>query len=72
MKMDNIKHMGIIGTGMMATSMAVLTTGHGYRTTVFARSPQRVESCRTEFDAFYKEMSDKDLITEEQKNICTG
>ena len=71
MKMDNIKHIGIIGTGMMATSMAVLTTGHGYRTTVFARSSQRAESCRAEFYTFYKEISDKGLMTESQVNICS-
>ena len=70
MKVDNIKHIGIIGTGMMASSMAVLTTGHGYRTTVFARSSQRAESCRAEIDAFYKEIVDKNLITREQVDIC--
>jgi 3-hydroxybutyryl-CoA dehydrogenase len=70
MKLDNVKHIGIIGTGMMASSIAVLTTGHGYRTTVFARSSQRAESCRTEVDAFYKEIVDKNLITQEQVDIC--
>lgn len=70
MKMDNVKHIGIIGTGMMASSMAVLTTGHGYKTTVFARSPQRAESCRAEIDAFYREISNKELISSEQVNIC--
>lgn len=70
MKMDNVKHIGIIGTGMMASSMAVLTTGHGYRTTVFARSQQRAESCRSEVDAFYREIFDKKVITQEQINTC--
>ena len=70
MKMDNVNHIGIIGTGMMATSLAVLTTGHGYKTTIFARSSQRAESCRSEFDSIYKKISDKGLITEDQVNIC--
>ena len=61
MKMDNVKHIGIIGTGMMASSMAVLTTGHGYRTTILARSSQRAESCRGEVETFYKEIVDKTL-----------
>lgn len=71
MKMDNVKHIGIIGTGMMATSMAVLTTGHGYKTTVYARSTQRAESCRAEFDTFYREIADKSLITQEQLDTCS-
>ena len=72
MKIDNVKHIGIIGTGMMASSMAVLTTGHGYRTTVFARSEQRAESCRAEIEDFYKEIVDRNLITQEQVDICMG
>ncbi len=70
MKMDSIKHIGIIGTGMMASSMAVLTTGHGYKTTVFARSSERAESCRAGMDGYYREISDKNLITREQVDIC--
>lgn len=72
MKMDDVKHIGIIGTGMMASSMAVLTTGHGYRTTVFARSSQRAESCRSVIKGFYKEIVDKDMITQGQVDICMG
>lgn len=72
MKINSVKHIGIIGTGMMASSMAVLTTGHGYRTTVFARSSRRADGCRAEVDAFYREIADKGLITQEQVNICAG
>jgi 3-hydroxybutyryl-CoA dehydrogenase len=70
MKTDNVKHIGIIGTGMMASSMAVLTTGHGHKTTVFARSSQRADSCKAEVEAFYKEITNKGLITKEQVGIC--
>lgn len=72
MKMDSVKHIGIIGTGMMASSMAVLTTGHGYKTSVFARSPRRARGCQDEVEAFYKEIAANNLITQEQINICTG
>lgn len=65
-----VRHIGIIGTGMMASSMAVLTTGHGYRTTVYARSPQRAESCRSEIDSFYREIADRGLITPDQISTC--
>jgi 3-hydroxybutyryl-CoA dehydrogenase len=72
MKMNNINHIGIIGTGMIATSMAVLTTGHGYKTTVFARSAQRAESCKGEFNAFYDEITEKNLITQKQVDKCSN
>jgi 3-hydroxybutyryl-CoA dehydrogenase len=72
MKMDEMNHIGIIGTGMIGTSMAVLTTGHGYKTTVFARSSQRAENCRGEFSAFYNEIIKKNLIAPEQVDICSN
>ena len=72
MKIESVKHIGIIGTGMMASSMAVLTTGHGYKTTVFARSSGRARSCQVEIEAFYKEIADNKLITREQIDICSG
>ncbi len=70
--MAEVKHIGIIGTGMMGSSMAVLTTGHGIKTTVFARSPERASACRKVFDDYYAEIADKGLITPEQINICSG
>ena len=33
-----VRTIGIVGTGIIATSMAVLTTGHGFKTVVYARS----------------------------------
>lgn len=72
MKLNDVDHIGVIGTGMMGTSLAVLTTGHGYKTTVLARSPQRAESCRGEFHAFFQEITDKGLMTPEQVAICAG
>ena len=30
MKLKDINHVGIVGTGMIGTSLAVLLTGHGY------------------------------------------
>ena len=33
MKLDSVNHIGIIGAGMIGNSLAVLATGHGYRTT---------------------------------------
>ncbi len=71
MKLDNVKHIGIIGTGMMATSLAVLTTGHGYKTTLFARSDERAERCKSGFQAFYQDLIKKGLVTPSQAAICS-
>lgn len=72
MRKDNVNHIGIIGTGMIGTSLAVLTTGHGYKTTVFARSPQRAESCRKAVRAFFTEIEEQNLITPAQSDLCEG
>ncbi len=72
MEISSVKHIGIIGTGMMASSIAVLTTGHGFRTTLLARSPQRADSCRDQIDSFYTEIAQQNLITENQVDICKG
>lgn len=70
MKLQGIDHIGIIGTGMMAISLAVLTTGHGYSTTVLARSDKRIHESRQAFDAYYGDLVGKGLVTEGQAEIC--
>lgn len=70
MNLDAVKHVGMVGTGMIATSMAALTTGHGYRTTLLAENDDLARKSRVEYDAFYQELVAKGLITPEQANIC--
>ena len=36
--MKSVNQVAIIGTGIIATALANLTSGHGYKTLVFARS----------------------------------
>lgn len=36
-----VRTIGIVGTGIIATSLAVLTTGHGFKTVVYARASHR-------------------------------
>ena len=72
MKLENVNHIGIIGTGMMATSMAVLTTGHGYKTTVFARSDEGAKRSKGGIQDFYTDMIKHDLLTSEQAVLCAG
>ncbi len=57
---------------MIASSLAVLTTGYGYKTTVLARSPQRAESCGDAVRGFYEEIAGQRLITQPQIDICMG
>jgi 3-hydroxybutyryl-CoA dehydrogenase len=70
MNPDAVKHIGIVGTGMIATSMAVLTTGHGYRTTLLALDDDLAQKSRAEYDAFFKELAAEGLVTPEQVEIC--
>ena len=42
---NNERTIGIVGTGMIASSMAVLAAGHGFKTAVLARSQKSVDRC---------------------------
>ena len=72
MHMKEIKHIAIVGTGMIATSLAVLTTGHGYKTTMFAMNDELAEQSRKSYDAFYGQLIEKKLMTDAQAGICAG
>lgn len=61
---------GIVGTGMIASSLAVLTAGHGMETRVFARSTQSAERFRAAFSAHWQLMVQNDIATQEQADIC--
>ena len=51
MKLDSVKHIGIVGLGMIGDSMAVLTTGHGYRTTGVDLSAEMFPEYKKTYDA---------------------
>lgn len=70
MKLNGINHVGIVGTGMIGTSLAVLLTGHGYRATLLAVNDELAAESRSRFDAFYQDMVDNQVITPEQAEIC--
>lgn len=70
LKMENVNHIAIVGTGMIATSLAVLTTGHGYRTTMYALNDELAADSRKVFDGFYAQMVEKGLMTAKQVEIC--
>lgn len=61
---------GIIGSGMIASSLAVLTTGNGYRTKVFVRSEKSrarfMETVKKNWDV----LTEHGSATKEQVKIC--
>ena len=70
MRLDNVKHIGIIGTGMIGTSLAVLTTGYGYKTSILAMNDELAEACRKQYAAFYQDFVARGLMTQGQADIC--
>ena len=70
MKIDYINNVAIIGTGMIGSGMGVLFTGHGYRTTMLAVNDKEAEAGQARYDAYFRDLIDKKLVTEEQAKIC--
>jgi 3-hydroxybutyryl-CoA dehydrogenase len=67
MKQEKI---AVIGTGMIGTSIAVMFTGNGYRTTLYAVNDELQEKSAKQYDVFYKALMDKGLVTEKQFEAC--
>lgn len=70
MKDKKNEMIGIIGSGMIATSLAVLTTGNGYKTRVYVRSEKSrvrfLETVRKNWEVLIAHGS----VTEQQVQIC--
>ena len=65
-----MRTVGIVGTGMIASSTAVLTAGHGFKTVVFARSQKSADRCSGVVDNYFAQMVEKKIIDEAQADIC--
>lgn len=61
---------GIVGTGMIASSLAVLCGGHGVKCILFARSQASVDRCNGNINDFFLQMKDKKGITDETIRTC--
>lgn len=61
---------GIIGTGMIGASLAVLFTGNGYETTMLARTDKGYESGLELYKTYYNDLVMDKLITKEQAGVC--
>ena len=58
-----VRTIGIVGTGIIATSLAVLTTGHGFKTVVYARSESSAKRCLNDYENHWKSMVGHGLAT---------
>ncbi|HML36136.1 MAG TPA: 3-hydroxyacyl-CoA dehydrogenase family protein [Bacillota bacterium] len=70
MRVKNINHIAIIGTGMIGASMAALFTGNGYKTTMLAVNEQEENRGRSNYDTCFNDLIDKKLVTREQADRC--
>lgn len=71
MKLENVNHIAIIGTGMIGASMAVLFTGNGYKTTMFAINDTEAAKGQESYNTYYKDLIEKKLVTPAQAATCT-
>lgn len=71
MKLKNIDNVAIIGTGMIGASMAVLFTGNGYKTTVYATSDAGAARGKASYDKYYDDLIEERLINIAQAARCT-
>ena len=70
MKSSPNTRIAVIGTGMIASALAVLTTGHGYPTAVFARSDSSEKRFRNTWEEHFRQFLEHGKVTEKQIRIC--
>ena len=63
---------GIVGTGMIATSLAVLASGHGFRCIVVARSEEAERHCLKAYRAHWHDLVAHGVAMQKQAAICEG
>ena len=61
---------GIVGAGMIGSSLAVLAGGNGYHAIVLVRSEASEAKCRAKVSAYYADLVENGLMTEQQVEIC--
>lgn len=61
---------GIVGTGMIASSMAVLAAGHGFRAVVLARSQGSADRCEKTVTGYLRQMEERGKMDAAQIARC--
>jgi len=64
------KTIAVVGAGMMASGMATLCCGHGYKTVVLCRSEESIRRCAGTVDMHFRQMSEHGLLSPAQIDIC--
>jgi 3-hydroxybutyryl-CoA dehydrogenase len=72
MKLEIIDNVAIIGTGMIGASMAVLFTGNGYKTTVYAIDDVEAAKGRAIYDTYYRDLIENKLVNAAQAAKCAN
>ena len=70
MKLQDVNHVAIIGTGMIGASLAVLFTGNSYKTTMLAINDAEAESGLARYNTYYKDLINQKLITPNKLSMC--
>lgn len=72
MKLKDINHIAIIGTGMIGASMAVLFTGNGYKTTMYAINEMEAARGLENYNSNFRDLVKNQLVTPQQVSTCSG
>lgn len=59
-------HIGIVGTGAIATSFAALFSGNGYKTTIIGRSEASVKKACDAYSGLFDILQERKLVSQEQ------
>lgn len=70
MKLEDVKQVAVIGTGMIGTGMAVLFTGHGYHTIIYALNDELEKQSQAIYKRYFEQLGEKGLVTPAQAAIC--
>ena len=70
MKQDKTELIGIVGSGRIGMSMAVLFTGNGYRVTVYGVDKKETEQGLKLYREYYEDLIKHQLVTKRQAEIC--
>ncbi len=66
----DMHQVAIVGSGMIAVSMAVLLTGHGIGTTLLARSEKSAQRAMQQYGQYFADLVAAGLLTQQQVNRC--
>lgn len=63
---------GIIGAGLIGSSLAALFTGHGFPVVVFLRDATSLEKGRQRYDSILNDLAEGGQLTRQQVEICAS